>query len=73
MVEGTPLLGFKDILGLGPKFFTIYSIMVEESYSESAMTATGFKLRVSFTKSSWGITTCVPLTLACKVASTRGS
>ena len=38
VVEGTPLLGFKEILGLAPRFATIYSIIVEESYSESAKT-----------------------------------
>jgi len=57
VVEGAPLLGFLDILGLATRFFTIYSIMVEESYSESAITATGFTIRLSFTKSSWGIIT----------------
>jgi len=33
LVDGTPLLGFIDILGLAPKFFTIYSIIAAESYS----------------------------------------
>ena len=73
VVEGTPLLGFLEILGLAPRFATIYSIIVEESYSESAITATGFKARLSFTKSSWGIITLLPLILAARVVSTRGS
>jgi len=60
VVKGTPLLGFKEILGLAPRFATIYSIILEESYSESAITATGFKDRLSFTKSSWEIITLVP-------------
>lgn len=32
VVEGAPLLGFLEILGLAPRFFTIYSIIEEESY-----------------------------------------
>ena len=32
VVEATPLLGFLEILGLAPRFATIYSIIVEESY-----------------------------------------
>jgi hypothetical protein len=52
VVEGATLPGFKDILGFVPKFFIIYSIIVEEPYSESAIRAKGFKARLSFTKSS---------------------
>ena len=32
VVEATPLLGFLEILGLAPRFATMYSIMAEESY-----------------------------------------
>jgi hypothetical protein len=32
VVKGAPPLGFKDILGLAPRFATIYSIILEESY-----------------------------------------
>ena len=32
VVKGAPLLGFKDILGLAPRFATMYSIILEESY-----------------------------------------
>ena len=73
VVKGAPPLGFLDILGLAPKLLTIYSMMAAESYSESAITAEGFKLRLSFTKSSWGIITLVPLTFAARVVSTSGS
>ena len=31
--EGEPLLGFLDILGLAPRLFTIYSKIVDETYS----------------------------------------
>ena len=72
-LKGVPLLGFLDILGLAPRFATIYSIILEESYSASAITAAGFKARLSFTKSSWGIITLVPLTLAARVVSDMGS
>ena len=67
MLEGTPLLGFIDILGLAPNFLTIYSMMAAESYSESAITALGFKERLFFTKSRCGIITLVPLTFAARV------
>ena len=32
VVEATPPLGFKEILGLAPRFAAIYSIMAAESY-----------------------------------------
>ena len=48
-------------------------MMAAESYSESAITAEGFKARLSFTKSSWGIITLVPLTFAARVVSAIGS
>jgi hypothetical protein len=32
-LEGTPLLGFIDILGLASKFLAIYSMIAAESYS----------------------------------------
>ena len=32
VVEEAPLLGFLEILGLAPRFLTIYSIIVTESY-----------------------------------------
>ena len=73
VADGTPLLGFIDILGLAPKFLAIYSIIEAESYSESAITAQGFKLKLFFTKSSCGIITLVPLTFAARVISARGS
>ena len=68
-----PLLGFIAILGLAPKFLAIYSMMAAESYSESAITAFGFKDRLSFMASSWETITLVPLILAGRVISVRGS
>ena len=59
-VDGTPLLEFKDIPGFALKLLTIYSMIAAESYSESAITAVGFKLRLFFTKSSWEVITLVP-------------
>lgn len=73
VVDRAPLLGFKEILGLAPKLATICSIMTKESYSESAITATGLKARLFFTKSSWAVTTWIPLTFAAIVVSARGS
>lgn len=52
MVEGAPLLGFFDILGLAPRSFTMYWIIEEESYSESAITASGLRPRPFFRDSS---------------------
>jgi len=71
--ETAPLLGFIAILGFAPIFTAIYSIMAAESYSESAITAFGFKERSSFMVSSWLVITLVPLTLAGRVTSARGS
>ncbi|MBM3709959.1 MAG: hypothetical protein FJW61_06020 [Actinobacteria bacterium] len=51
----------------------IYSIIAAESYSESAITAAGLMPRASFTKSSWETITLVPLILAARVISVRGS
>ena len=73
VLKGAPLLGFLEILGLAPKVSNMYSIIVAESYSESAITAHGFKDRASFKDSSWGIITLVPLTLAGSVTSAKGS
>jgi hypothetical protein len=68
-----PLLGFLEILGLAPRVFSMYFKILAESYSESAITAHGFKDRASFKDSSWGIITLVPLTLAARVTSASGS
>ena len=73
VVDGTPLRGFIEILGLAPKFATMYSIMAAESYSESAITAAGFKLRLFFKESSWEVITLVPLIFAARVISASGS
>jgi len=73
VLDGTPLLGFTDILGLASKLTTIYSIIEAESYWQSAITAKGFKPSLSLTKSSWGIITLVPLTFAARVISAIGS
>ena len=72
-VEGAPLLGFLEILGLAPSSFTIYSIMVAESYSESPITAFILRPSCSLTKLNWERTTLVPPTLAGRVISTRGN
>ena len=47
----------------------MYSIKAQESYSEYAIRASGFKARLFFTKSSWGIITLVFLILAGRVIS----
>ena len=61
VVEGVPLLGFLDILGLASRLFTIYSIIVAESYLRIGNYCARLKARLSFTNSSWGITILFPL------------
>ena len=53
-LEGTPLLGFIDILGLASKFLAIYSMIAAESYSESAITAIGFIVKAILYKIKLG-------------------
>ena len=49
-VEGAPLLGFLDILGLAPSSFTIYSIMVAESYLRISHYSPGLQEKILFDK-----------------------
>lgn len=72
MVEGAPLLGFLEIPGLTPRLFTIYSIIVAESYSESAITASGLTSSLSFTNSKLKVVSHLPPYVGKKGNFTKG-